>query len=61
MQIIPIKTPLLKKDSDLVGTLIENADFEDGDILAVSSKAVATAEGSAIDLSKIKVTEEGKK
>ena len=61
MEIIPIKTSILKKGSSLVEILTSNADFEDGDILAVSSKAVATVEGAEIDLGKIEVTDEGKK
>jgi len=61
MNIIPIKTPLLKNGSDLVEILMQNADFEDGDILSVSSKAVATVEGAAIDLNKVQVSEDGKK
>jgi len=61
MQLIPIKTPLLKSGDNLAQILTENTKFEDGDILAISSKAVATVEGTAIDLSKIEVTEEGRK
>ena len=61
MKIIPIQTSLLEKGSDLVSILTDNADFEEGDILAVSSKAVATVEGAAIDLNKVQVSEDGKK
>lgn len=51
MQIIPIKTPVLRKGDDLV-SLIQK-DIQDSDILIVSSKAIATIEGAAIDLSTI--------
>ncbi|MBU0458447.1 coenzyme F420-0:L-glutamate ligase [Patescibacteria group bacterium] len=60
MQIIPIKTPLLENNTNLAQLLTNNAEFEDGDILAISSKAISTVEGNAIELSKIEVTDEGK-
>ncbi|MDD5074674.1 MAG: coenzyme F420-0:L-glutamate ligase [Candidatus Peribacteraceae bacterium] len=58
MQILPVPTGLLKKGDNLARILSESMTFGDGDILAVSSKAVATAEGAAIDLAKIAVTPE---
>jgi len=58
MHLLPIHTPLLKEDDDLVSILAENANFKDGDILAISSKAIATVEGSAIALKDIEVSKE---
>lgn len=48
--LIPIAAPRLKSGDDLAGILCAAADILPGDILAVSSKAVATAEGAMIDL-----------
>lgn len=58
MQILPIPTEILKKGDDLARILSASISFKDGDILAVSSKAVATVEGAAIDLSNVTVTPE---
>ncbi|MCF7844359.1 MAG: coenzyme F420-0:L-glutamate ligase [Kiritimatiellales bacterium] len=58
MHLIPITTPLLKEGDDLISILISNTEFKEGDILAISSKAIATVEGAAIKLGNIKVTKE---
>lgn len=58
MLIIPIKTPLLTEGDDLASVLFENAEIMSGDIVVVSSKAMATVEGAAIDLSTIDVSAE---
>jgi coenzyme F420-0:L-glutamate ligase len=58
VHILPIRTPILKEGDDLVTILLKNATFQDSDILVISSKAVATVEGAAIDLTKVKPTEE---
>ena len=44
MQIIPLKTYLIKPNDDLVGAILQAAErqgirLEDGDVLAVASKA----------------------
>lgn len=57
MQIVPIPTPILQPGDDLA-TFLSKEDFTDGDIIVISSKAIATAEGAAIDLSKITPTKE---
>lgn len=48
--LIPIAAPLLKSGDDLAGIFRAAADILPGDILAISSKAVATVEGAMIDL-----------
>ncbi len=58
MEILPIKTPILKTGDDLASVIAASGVLQDGDVLVVSSKAVATCEGAAIDLSKIKPTAE---
>lgn len=58
MNLLPIHTPLLKEGDDLASILMQDMTFEDGDIIAISSKAVATVEGAAIDLEKIDVSNE---
>jgi len=61
MQLIPIKTPLIKEGDDLAAILTDQVKLEEDDILIVSSKAIAMAEGAVIDLKKIEITDEGKK
>ncbi|MFH1444423.1 MAG: coenzyme F420-0:L-glutamate ligase [Candidatus Peregrinibacteria bacterium] len=58
MRILPLHTPILNEGDDLVGILAQSASFEKGDILVISSKAIATVEGARIDLTKITVTPE---
>ena len=60
MHILPIPTRLLKSGDDLPKILRETNLLKSNDILVISSKAVATCEGAAIDLSKMNVTEEAK-
>ena len=57
MELLPILTPRLKAGDDLVSQLTKGKP-RPGDIIAVSSKAVATVEGSAIDLRKLSVSAE---
>ena len=60
MQIIPIKTPVIKEGDDIALAICKNADIEEGDIIVVSSKAIATSEGAAINLKDIEVGDEAK-
>lgn len=53
MKILPITTPILRAGDALVNILLSHSTLEEGDVLVVSSKAVATCEGAAIDLAKI--------
>lgn len=50
MEIIPIKTPILSKGDDLAGIIAAEGGLQDGDIIVISSKAVASVEGAAIEL-----------
>ena len=56
MLILPITTPLLAANDDLVKILLDAAELEENDILVLSSKAVATIEGAAINLAMITPT-----
>ncbi len=58
MEILPIHTPTLKENDDLIEILLKNTPFEENDILVISSKAITTVEGTRIDLTKITVTPE---
>lgn len=49
MEVLPIKTPVLTEGDDLAGLLAK--EVREGDIIVVSSKAVATVEGAAMNLS----------
>lgn len=50
MLCLPVKTRLIKSGDDLAPILQASASIAEGDVIVVSSKAVATAEGAAIDL-----------
>lgn len=52
MELIPLHTRLLKSGDDLGAMLRASREIRPGDILAISSKAIAVTEGSAIDLTK---------
>jgi F420-0:gamma-glutamyl ligase len=54
MLILPITTPRLKAGDDLAAILHATGMIEAGDIVVVSSKAVATVEGAGMDLRSIK-------
>ena len=59
MQVTGIRTPSRKPGDDITATIIkaatdQNIDIEDGDILAVASKAVGTAQGRIVELSSVK-------
>ncbi len=57
MQLIPVPSPILKQGDDLC-TLLMQAGLRSGDIVVISSKAVATTEGAMINLSSIIPTPE---
>lgn len=50
MQIIPVRTGILKKGDDLAREILKNAKCEPNDILIISSKVVATVENAAVNL-----------
>lgn len=65
MQVLPIKTPLVKAKDDLVDVILQAIEkqrlkFADNDILAVSSKIVSFAEGRLVKLSEVVPTEKAK-
>ena len=65
MQVIALKTALIKPDDDLVAVLIQaverqRLELDDGDILAISSKAVASTDGRIVKLKTIKVSKKAK-
>jgi coenzyme F420-0:L-glutamate ligase / coenzyme F420-1:gamma-L-glutamate ligase len=61
MMILPIHTKIFKEGDHFAGEILKNVTLENGDIVVISSKAIATVEGAGIDLSKIKPSEEAKK
>ena len=58
MQLIPVKTPLLHEGNDIATILTQCEHIESGDVLVISSKAIATVEGASINLSTITPTQE---
>lgn len=61
MLFLPIKTRLIRSGDDLAPLLQASASIAEGDIIVVSSKAVATAEGAAIDLHTLTPSKEAEK
>lgn len=56
MQLIPIHTPVIHTGDDLADIFSRYESMADGDILVVSSKIMATAEGNAIDLKTLSIS-----
>ena len=66
MQVFPIHTQIIKPKDDLTNILLksmkkENLKFEDGDILAVASKALVAADGCFVQLKKIVPSEKARR
>lgn len=61
MQLLPLHTGKLNYKANLVGALAHAGTFEDGDIVAISSKVIAYTEGAAIDLSTLEVSAEAER
>lgn len=57
MQILPLRTRLLKDGDNLAAALIESGNIRPGDIVIVSSKVIATVEGSVINLTTLDASE----
>ena len=65
MQILPIKTPLIKPNDDLVEVILkatkkQGLELMDNDVLALSSKIVSIAEGRIVKLSDVKPSKKAK-
>jgi coenzyme F420-0:L-glutamate ligase / coenzyme F420-1:gamma-L-glutamate ligase len=58
MELIPIHTPLIHAGDDVAAILGAHAAIRDGDILVVSSKVIATAEGAAVELGSLTISDE---
>lgn len=61
MLVLPIQTDILKKGDDLASEILANVRIESGDILVISSKAIATVEGTHIALGTIEPSVEARK
>ncbi|MBT4366918.1 coenzyme F420-0:L-glutamate ligase [Candidatus Peregrinibacteria bacterium] len=57
MEILKIQTGHIKSGDNLVNAILNNCDLKSGDILAISSKVIATAQGAAINLSSIEISD----
>ncbi len=53
MEILPIKTPILRPGDDLAAALNHAMHFGNDDVIVVSSKAIAITENTSIDLGKL--------
>jgi coenzyme F420-0:L-glutamate ligase len=60
MLLIPIQTTVLQNGDSLSQILSDRAEIQEGDIVVVSSKAVAMTEGSMIDLTHFRPSDEAK-
>ena len=61
MQVLALKTPLIEPKDDLVAALIQAVEIQglrldDGDIFAISSKAVASADGRIVKMNTVSVS-----
>ncbi|MDD5469588.1 MAG: coenzyme F420-0:L-glutamate ligase [Candidatus Peribacteraceae bacterium] len=56
MQLLPIRTRLIEPGDDLARILADAGALEDGDIVAISSKAAAMAEGTLVALQGMEVS-----
>ncbi len=61
MLLLPIRTKILKQGDHFVQEILKNAELHSGDILVVSSKAIAMTEGAQRDLKIIKPSPEAQK
>lgn len=61
MQILPLTTPLLRAGDSLAAALAKAGTIMAGDILVISSKAVATTEGAAINLRTMTIGEDARR
>ena len=60
MELIPLKTGLLRKGDDLAAALRRAGDVRPGDIVVVTSKVVATCEDAFYDLTTIPVSDQAR-
>lgn len=61
MQVFPIRIPKKSVGFDLFKTIVDSEfDFQEDDIIVVSSKFVSVSEGSLIDLKSVRITKRAK-
>lgn len=60
VQIIPIKTGIVKQGDDIATVIGNAADLQPDDIIIVSSKVIATAESAMINLESLQINAEAK-
>ncbi len=60
MQVLALPLPLLKAGDDIALLLMQQRQIKDTDIIVVSSKAIATVEGAAIDLNTLSPSRDAK-
>ncbi len=50
MHILPIRTPIIRHGDGIADVLLRSVKIQDGDIIVISSKAIAVSEGASINL-----------
>ena len=60
MELLPIHTPTFVAGDNLAQVLCTHANFSDGDILVLSSKALATTEGAAMEIHDTSASDEAR-
>jgi coenzyme F420-0:L-glutamate ligase / coenzyme F420-1:gamma-L-glutamate ligase len=58
MELLAIRTQIIGKGDDVASIIAANATIQSGDIIAITSKVIATAEGTIVDLSSLTPTAE---
>jgi len=66
MQVLPVKTPLVRVGDDIVKIIQESVEraglaIQDKDIVVVADKIVATSEGRVVDYNSVKTTRKAKR
>lgn len=59
--LLPVKTSILHSGDDIADKILQKSELHDGDIIVVSSKAVATCEGNVHTLNDVKPSEESRR
>ncbi len=58
MKLIPLRTPIIRQGEDVAALLNKTGALQDGDILVISSKVLATAEGAAVCFADLQISDE---
>lgn len=61
MEVIPIRTHVIKEGEDLVDLLLSRVELRDGDVIAIADKVIAASQGRFVDYERIKPSKEAER